>query len=110
MKGGVVDGILGELQEFRTTLQKQENLLIEVKEMLKEKHDALMKAAIRRDHLSVDEFGDLTKRTSFTVRGWIKEGRIHATKQQTKSGPHFRWCIAWTEYERYRRDGLLPRR
>lgn len=56
---------------------------------------------------TVEEFAELVKRAADTVRVWCWRGRIIAEKAETQAGPHQRWVISRSEYERYLREGLL---
>lgn len=68
----------------------------------------LVQKSTTKTFYSVEEFGQLAKRASFTVRQWCNEGRINAEKSMTQSGSSTRWVISQVEYDRYSREGLLP--
>lgn len=58
---------------------------------------------------SVEEFARLVGRSVFTCREWCRLGRIAAQKKASGRGAHASWAISHEEYERFQREGLLPR-
>jgi hypothetical protein len=56
---------------------------------------------------TVDEFGAIVSRASFTVREWARLGRIHAEKRTSGRGKYQEWVISHEELIRYQRHGLL---
>ena len=54
------------------------------------------------------EFGELVDRSSYTVRGWARAGRIAAKRRGPACGKHQEWIVSHAELERFRREGLRP--
>ena len=57
-----------------------------------------------KSHLTVEEVGEATGRTPFTVRRWIKEGRLKA-QRVSGAGPKGRLLIAREELDALVRAG-----
>ena len=83
---------------------KDEDRLGRIERLLQQ----LVDRSIVKSHYTVEEFGGMVKRASFTVRQWCNEGRIRAEKSMTRSGSCCKWAISHQEYERFVREGLLP--
>ena len=79
--------------------QSIERLRTEVREL---RNDLTSK---RKQFYSVDEVAELLGRSSFTVRRWLKEGRIEARRIEG-TGPRGKLLIAATELPKLVRDGL----
>jgi hypothetical protein len=79
-----------------------------------EKIELLLLSLIERERIrefySVEEFGRIVGRASFTVREWARHGRIHATKKESGRGAHAAWALSHTELLRFQKEGLLPLR
>lgn len=58
-----------------------------------------------KPHYTVEEIAELTGRSTYTVRRWISEGRIAATRI-SGTGPKGRLLIARAELEKVIREGL----
>jgi transposase len=63
-----------------------------------------------RRSYSVEEAAKILQKAAFTVREWCRNGRIRADKRTEKRGSAELWSIPAEEIERYRDEGLLPRR
>jgi hypothetical protein len=71
---------------------------------------ALVARGQPRAWYSVAEFARLVGRAEFTCREWCRLGRVAARKKTSGRGAHASWAISHEEYERFQREGLLPRR
>lgn len=60
--------------------------------------------ACQKQFLRVDEVAELTGRSAFTVRRWIKDGKIEATRI-SQGGPRGRLLISRRELQRLVMDG-----
>ena len=81
------DAIEFELRELLRDLQKD----------IRQLHDELRGRS--KPLLTVDELAELTGRAPFTIRRWIKNGKIHAQRVQG-TGPKGRLLIARSELEK----------
>lgn len=70
---------------------------------------ALVARGSPRAWYSVTEFARLVGRSEFTCREWCRLGRVVARKKTSGRGAHASWAISHEEYERFQREGLLPR-
>jgi excisionase family DNA binding protein len=67
-------------------------------------------AGRRKEHFVVEEFAELIGRSSYTVRRWISEGKLHAIRIRD-GGPRGRLLIPRNEVERLiaaARGGDIP--
>ena len=71
-------------------IEEMYGLLIYVKDAIEYVRAQL--AAKRKDHYTVPEFGDLVRRSPYTVRRWIAEGRVKAVRVQG-TGPKGRLLV-----------------
>ena len=51
-------------------------------------------AGVRKSHYTVEEVGELTGRAPYTVRTWIKQGVIKATRVNVRAPRGDCWCRA----------------
>ncbi len=70
--------------------------------------DQLLKRQATKAFYTVDEFGAIVSRASFSVREWARLGRINAEKRTSGRGKYQEWVISHEELLRYERHGLLP--
>ena len=82
--------------------------VVEILRLIRLMLNLLKEQSMQKPYFTVEEFSELVRRAPFTVRSWCWTGRIRAEKLNTKSGPHARWVIPFSEYERYLKFGLLP--
>ncbi len=82
--------------ELFASLARLESKIDDLRATLAQKRKALY---------TVAEFAALTGRAPYTVRRWITEGRLKATRVQG-TGPRGRLLIANTEIDRLMADGL----
>ena len=62
----------------------------------------------QRDWYTVAEVAQKLSRADFTVREWVRLGRIYASKRACGRGPTQEWIISTEEVERIQNEGLLP--
>ncbi len=62
----------------------------------------------RKDYYSVDEVAGLTGRSAYTVRRWISEGRVEATRI-AGTGPRGKLLISREQLQRIVASGLADR-
>lgn len=92
-KVDALESILGELSHSRFP---------SIEEQLTKLHMVLTKR--RKDHLTVEEVAELTGRSAYTVRRWIKEKVLHAVRLD-EGGPRGKLLIPHTEIERLIAEG-----
>jgi excisionase family DNA binding protein len=83
-------------------------VLRQIVDELREIHEML--AGARKAFYTVDEVAELTGRTPYTVRRWVSEGRICATRVQG-TGPRGRLLIAHDQLQQLigsGRGGTVP--
>ena len=78
-----------------------------------EKIESMLAVLVERqtikDWYTTEEFARLAGKAEFTVREWCRLRRIHGQKRQSGRGAHAAWVISHEEFQRYHRQGLLPR-
>jgi excisionase family DNA binding protein len=71
-------------------------VLAEILDGLRDLRDLL--AGVRKDWYTVEEVGELTGRATYTIRRWIKEGRLKATRV-SGTGPRGRLLVGREELQ-----------
>jgi hypothetical protein len=102
--------ILERLEELRSILRNHEQKLKCLETLATETSQVLQIRASEKEYLTVEEFAEVVPRAPYTVRSWLGTCRLYGVKVNTRCGPHAQWSIPWTEYLRYKREGLLPAR
>ncbi|MEQ8209810.1 MAG: helix-turn-helix domain-containing protein [Lacipirellulaceae bacterium] len=59
----------------------------------------------RKDFYTIAEFAEIVKRSPYTARQWVREGRVAATRV-SGTGPRGRLLIARSEIDKIVRHGL----
>ena len=90
--------------EITQQLDRIESLQIQLADQLKE----IREARVQKEFYSVAEVARILEKAEFTVREWARNGRIHATRQQSGFGPNKSWRISHGELLRIQHEGLLP--
>ncbi|WZP00367.1 helix-turn-helix domain-containing protein [Isosphaeraceae bacterium EP7] len=75
----------------------------DVHRMLGEIHNLLGHS--RKSHYTIEEIAELTGRASYTVRSWVKQGKLHAVRV-TGTGPKGRLLVPREQLERLIGRGL----
>ena len=61
-----------------------------------------------KDFYSVDEIAEITERTPYQVREWLRTGRLIGVKRAGGRGRHKEWAVSHDELNRYQNHGLRP--
>ena len=96
-------------------LCKKEEVAMTVDEhqMIEKIHSLVVVLAERqqtKEFYDIEEFARIVGRAVFTCREWARNGRILAAKKLSGRGAYSQWVVSNGELERYRREGLLPRK
>jgi len=91
-----VEGTSVAMREVVTRLDSLGRQLSRVEELL---------GAQKKPLLTIDEVADLTGRSAYTVRRWVAEGRLHATRV-SGTGPRGRLLVDRRELDRLVHAGL----
>jgi transposase len=77
-----------------------------------EKIEAMLIVLVERQQVrewySTEQAAQLLGRAEFTVREWLRLGRLKGEKRVSGRGAHPAWVISHAELLRYQREGLLP--
>ena len=92
---------------FNTVVEMRQEMAAEIAK-LNDKVDMLVKNRIRKDYYTVDELGKIVDKDVYTVREWLRLGRVRGTKRACGRGLSKEWIVSHEELERYRNHGLLP--
>jgi hypothetical protein len=90
------------------TTQTQDATLDELREMVAEVRDLLLKQKLVKEYYGVGEVAERFQKAEFTVRQWCRLGRINAEKRMTGRGRSTEWVIRHAELMRIEKEGLLP--
>ena len=93
--------------EVAGELATLKSLIISGFSALTSRLEAVTEGLARRtkSHLTVDEVADLTGRAPYTIRRWVKEGRIQAQRLR-EGGPKGRLLIAREEVQKLIETGF----
>ncbi len=70
----------------------------------------LLRERTVKEWYSTAEVAELLDKAEFTVREWCRLGRINAEKRKCGRGRSQEWIVSHEELQRFRNEGLLPRR
>ncbi|MFO0815338.1 MAG: helix-turn-helix domain-containing protein [Gemmatales bacterium] len=98
-RGSDVSVVLRRLQSVETAIGQ---IIPTIDAKLTSLHELLRKN--RKEHLTVQEVAELTGRSSYTVRRWILECRLTATRL-SEGGPRGKLLIPRTEVDRLIAEG-----
>ena len=78
-----------------------------------ERIEAILSTLVERQTVrywySTEQFAQLAGKSEFTIREYCRLGRLKAEKRRSGRGAHPAWVISHAEWQRFQREGLLPR-
>ena len=120
IKGGETDEVLtfirtllalpGRYDEIIETLSRIDRQQTELGAMVKDIHESVLAQRPLKEWYTVSEMADILGKRPYTVREWLRLGRLKGEKKACGRGKSKEWMVSHEEMTRYQNEGLSPLR